>query len=163
MSRGSLALALAFALGCGGTSQPVATDRPRPVAPPPRAESLYQRLGGIDAIRVLVDDFVANVAADERINRAFARTDVTRFKIHLVNQLCQITGGPCEYKGREMKTAHAGLGVSRGDFDAMLEDLGRSLDKFQVPAKEQRELVQALAGLRAEIVGPPPTPRRARK
>ena len=161
MSRALPLLAIALALGCGGTPRTVAPDRP--VAPPPRAESLYQRLGGIDAIRVLVDDFVANVAADQRINRAFARTDVARFKIHLVNQLCQITGGPCEYKGRAMRTAHARLGVTRADFDAMLDNLGKSLDKFQVPPAEQRELVDALTGLRADIVGPPPTPRRARK
>jgi len=161
MSRALPLLAIALALGCGGTPRTIAPDRP--IAPPPRTESLYQRLGGIDAIRVLVDDFVANVAADERINRAFARTDVTRFKIHLVNQLCQITGGPCEYKGRAMKTAHARLGVTRADFDAMLDNLGKSLDKFQVPQAEQRELRAALSAMRSQIVGPTRTVRRARR
>ena len=63
-------------------------------------KSLYERLGGIDAIRAVVDDFVGNVAADKRINKFFANTDIVRLKRNLVNQICQGTGGPCVYTGR---------------------------------------------------------------
>src|SRR6266498_1417752 len=67
--------------------------------------SLYQRLGGYPAIKAVVDDFVGNVAADKRINRFFARTDIARLKQNLVDQICSGTGGPCIYTGRDMKSA----------------------------------------------------------
>ena len=66
-------------------------------------KSLYERLGGIDAIRAVVDDFVGNVAADRRINKFFANTDIPRLKRNLVDQICQSTGGPCTYGGRGMR------------------------------------------------------------
>src|SRR5215468_1718634 len=96
---------------------------------------LYDRLGGIDAIRAVVDDFVGNVAADKRINRFFANTDIYRLKRNLVNQICQGTGGPCVYTGRDMKSAHAGMGIRGKDFDALVQDLAKSLNKFKVPAR----------------------------
>jgi hemoglobin len=143
----ALALTLATVAACGQVrSRPPTSTAAR------TPESLYERLGGIDAIRALVDDFVAVVAADVRINRAFARTDITRFKIHLVDQICQLAGGPCHYRGRTMKNAHAALRVSGADLDAMLDDLRVSLTKFQVPEREQRELTRALAALAPEIV-----------
>jgi len=114
--------------------------------------SLYQRLGGKPAITAVVDDFVANVAADKRINRFFAKTNIPRLKRLLVEQLCAGTGGPCTYTGRDMKTAHKGMGVKGRHFDALVEDLGKSLNKFKVPAREQKELVAILAPMRGDIV-----------
>src|ERR1700744_3562072 len=73
-------------------------------------KSLYERLGGIDAIRAVVDDFVANGAADKRINKFFAHPEIDRLKRNLVDQICQGTGGPCTYTGRSMMDAHAGMG-----------------------------------------------------
>src|SRR5215470_14400065 len=95
--------------------------------------SLYQRLGGKEAITAVVDDFVGNVAADNRINKFFARADVPRLKKLLVEQICSASGGPCAYTGRDMKTVHAGMGVNDADFNALVEDLVKSLDKFKVP------------------------------
>lgn len=115
-------------------------------------KSLYDRLGGKKAIRAVVDDFVANVAADERINRFFAKTDIPRLKRLLVEQLCQGTGGPCRYTGRSMKASHRGLGVSGADFGALVEDLQKSLNKFKVPAREQKELIAILAPMKKDIV-----------
>jgi hemoglobin len=115
-------------------------------------KSLYDRLGGIDAIRAVVDDFVGNVAADKRINKFFANTDITRLKRNLVNQICQGTGGPCVYTGRSMKEAHAGMGVRSRHFNALVGDLGKSLNKFKVPAREQHELVAILAPMKKDIV-----------
>lgn len=115
-------------------------------------KSLYERLGGIDAIRAVVDDFVANVAADKRINGFFAHTDIGRLKYNLVNQICQGTGGPCTYTGRSMKETHAGMGVRDRDFNALVADLGKTLKKFKVPKRETNELVAILAPMRKDIV-----------
>jgi len=116
-------------------------------------KSLYDRLGGKEAITAVVDDFVANVAADKRINGFFAKADIARLKRNLVDQICQATGGPCTYTGKDMKTAHKGMGITDADFNALVEDLKKSLDKFKVPAKEQGELLGALGSLKPQIVG----------
>ncbi|HEX7272107.1 MAG TPA: group 1 truncated hemoglobin [Casimicrobiaceae bacterium] len=116
-------------------------------------KSLYDRLGGKEAITAVVDDFVANVAADKRINGFFAKADIPRLKRNLVDQICQATGGPCTYTGKDMKTAHKGMGITDTDFNALVEDLKKSLDKFKVPAKEQGELLGALGSLKPQIVG----------
>ena len=114
--------------------------------------TLYKRLGGLPAIRAVVDDFVGNVAADKRINRFFAKTNIPRLKLRLVEQICQGSGGPCKYKGKSMKEAHRGMGVSGADFAALVEDLQKSLNKFKVPAKEQGELLAILGPMRKDIV-----------
>ena len=113
---------------------------------------LYDRLGGLDAITAVVDSFVARCAADDRINRKFARTDVPRLKKMLVDQVCEATGGPCTYSGRDMRETHDGMGVTAGEFDALVEDLGATLEEFSVPAAEQAELVGILGPFRGEIV-----------
>ena len=115
-------------------------------------KSLYLRLGGKKAIVAVVDDFVANVAADARINRYFANTNIPSFKKKLVDQLCQGTGGPCTYKGKSMKASHRGLGISGPEFGALVEDLQKSLNKFKVPAREQGELIAILAPMKKDIV-----------
>ena len=120
---------------------------------PMMQKSLYDRLGGKDAITAVVDDFVGNVAADKRINGFFAHTDIPRLKKNLVDQLCAATGGPCTYTGRDMKTAHKGMGITDADFNALVEDLTKSLNKFNVPAKEQGELLGILGPLKPQIVG----------
>jgi hemoglobin len=117
-----------------------------------QSKSLYERLGGTTAIVAVVDDFVGNVAADRRINGFFAHTDSARLKFNLVQQICAGTGGPCWYTGRDMKTAHAGLGIRSRHFNALVQDLGKTLKKFKVPAKEQAELVAILAPMKKDIV-----------
>ncbi|MBI2311518.1 MAG: group 1 truncated hemoglobin [Betaproteobacteria bacterium] len=134
-----LILSGAALAGCAGTmSKPEA--------------SLYQRLGGELAIRAVVDDFVANVASDARINGQFARTDIPRLKRLLVEQICAGTGGPCTYTGRDMKSAHAGMGVTDAQFGALVEDLVKTLDKFKVPEREKGELLGVLGPMKGDIV-----------
>jgi hemoglobin len=116
-------------------------------------KSLYDRLGGKPAITAVVEDFVGNVAADTRINQRFAGTNIPRLKAMLVDQICEASGGPCKYTGRSMKAAHAGMKITDVEFGALVEDLVKSLDKFRVPAGEKKELLSALAGMKAEIVG----------
>jgi hemoglobin len=120
-------------------------------SPAPKA-SLYDRLGGRPAITAVVDDFVGNVAADSRINGQFARTDIGRLKRLLVEQICAGTGGPCTYTGRDMKSTHAGLGVTDADFGALVEDLVKTLTKFKVPDAEKNELLGILGPMKGDIV-----------
>jgi len=118
----------------------------------PMEKSLYERLGGQTAITAVVDDFVGNVAADARINGFFASTDIPRLKRLLVEQICAGTGGPCAYSGRSMKATHAGMGVSESNFNALVEDLVKSLDKFAVPVREKNELLGILGPMKNDIV-----------
>jgi hemoglobin len=120
---------------------------------PMQQKSLYDRLGGQGAIVAVVDDFVGNVAADNRINKFFAKTDIPRLKRLLVEQICAGTGGPCTYTGRDMKSAHAGMGINDAQFNALVEDLVKSLDKFKVPEKEKGELLGILGPMKPSIVG----------
>lgn len=139
----ALTLAALIGIGSGLAS---------PEARPHATKSLYQRLGGKPAIKAVVDDFVANVAADKRINAFFAKTDIPRLKRLLVEQICAGSGGPCKYTGRSMKDAHRGMGVRGRHFDALVEDLVKSLDKFKVPKREKGELLAILGPMRGDIV-----------
>jgi hemoglobin len=126
-------------------------DKGAPAATTER--SLYERLGGKDAITAVVEDFVANVAADTRINARFAKTNIPHLKQMLVDQVCEGTGGPCTYTGRSMGDAHKGMHITEVEFNALVEDLTRSLDKFKVGEREKTELLGALGGMKGEIVG----------
>ena len=126
---------------------------------PARAEdnSLYQRLGGKKAITAVVDEFVGRVAMDTRINHYFAAAaadpkHLAMFKMKLVDQICQASGGPCKYTGKDMKSAHAGMGITSADFDALVGDLVGALDKFHVGEKEKNELLGALGPMKGDIV-----------
>ncbi len=118
-------------------------------------KSLYDRLGGKTAITAVVDDFVGRVAADTRINGKFANANIPRLKSMLVDQICQASGGPCTYTGRDMKSTHAGMGVSSSDFDALVGDLVVTLNKFKVPEREKNELLGALGPMKGDIVEKP--------
>jgi hemoglobin len=114
--------------------------------------SLYERLGGKPAITAVVDDFVGNVAVDNRINGFFAKTDITRLKQLLVEQICAGSGGPCTYTGRDMRSTHAGMGIADAHFSALVEDLVKTLDTFKVPQREKQELLFVLGPMKADIV-----------
>ena len=114
--------------------------------------SLYERLGGKDAITAVVDDFVARCAGDNRINGKFARTDIARLKANLVDQVYAAAGGPCTYTGRDMRTTHDGMAVTGGEFEALVGDLVATLDKFGVGEAEKAELLGVLAPMRSDIV-----------
>ena len=114
--------------------------------------SLYERLGGLEAITSVVDSFVARCADDIRINSKFERTDIPRLEKMLVDQVCEATGGPCSYSGRDMRRTHDGMAVTAGEFDALVEDLVLTLGEFDVPGAEQQELLGLLAPMRGDIV-----------
>ena len=119
------------------------------------SDSLFKRLGGKNAIVAVVDEFVARVGADQRINKFFAHTDLKKLKMHLVNQICEASGGPCKYTGRSMKETHMGMGVGSADFNALVEDLVAALDKFKVGAREKKELLSVLGRMMSDIVEKP--------
>lgn len=115
-------------------------------------KSLYDRLGGKGAITAVVETFVGNVGGDKRINGYFGSTDLTKLKMHLVNQICQASGGPCKYTGRTMKQTHAGMGVTDAAFGALVEDLVAALDHHKVGKTEKDELLGVLGPMKSDIV-----------
>lgn len=124
-----------------------------PAAKPP---SLYQRLGGREGIAQVVDDFVAILVADPRVNARFKDMkppDVARLKSNAADQVCEATGGPCAYLGRDMKTAHRGMKITEAEWSATVDDLVKALDKSKVPEREKQELLGLLAPMKADIVG----------
>ena len=142
---------------CGGGADKTADSAADSAAAAPAASTLYDRLGGRDAIVAVVDSFVAIVAADTRINGFFsaAAADPARmaaFKTNLVDQVCQASGGPCTYTGKDMKTAHAGMKITNAHFDALVEDLVATLKAFNVAQADQDALLGVLAPMRTDIV-----------
>ena len=123
----------------------------------PKQKSLYDRLGGKQAITAVVDEFVGRVAGDNRINHFFAATasnpaQLASFKMKLVDQICEASGGPCKYTGKDMKTAHRGMGIATADFNALVEDLVGALDKFKVGEAEKSQLLSVLGPMQGQIV-----------
>jgi len=118
--------------------------------------SLYQRLGGREGIRGVVDDFVATAAADDRVKGRFtglAPAAVEKLKTNLSDQICEATGGPCSYLGRDMKTTHKGMSISDTEWNATVEDLAKAMDKRNVAPEDQKALLGLLGPMKADIVG----------
>ena len=114
--------------------------------------SLFERLGGSGAITAVVKDFRDRCGGDPRINAKFARTDMARLTSMLIDQVSEASGGPAKYTGRDMKTAHTDMSVTTGEFNALVEDLVATLNKFGVGKAEQDELLGILGPLKSDIV-----------
>ena len=142
-----IAAIAALALGCGGKKGGGDTTPPQPSA------KLYDRLGGQPAIEKVIDDFIAIVVKDERINKRFQNIDAANLRKQLIDQVCNATGGPCEYKGKDMKTAHTGMKITEDEFNALVEDLVTSLKNNGVKDPEIQELGAALGAMKPDIVG----------
>jgi len=125
--------------------------------------SLYERLGGVNAISAVVDQFIANVAANPKMVRTFKpllddvgkgnTARVTALRNNLIDQIGEAAGGPQKYKGKDMVAAHKGMNITDDEFNSLVNDLVLSLDKFKVPATEKGELLGVLGGLKGSIVG----------
>lgn len=116
-------------------------------------KTLYERLGGKAALEAVVGELWNQVAADARINGRFKHTKPEAFGGQLVDFLCQASGGPCQYQGKDMKAAHAGMKLTEAEFNALAEDTTKALNKFKVPAQEQSEVIHMLASLKGDVVG----------
>jgi len=120
--------------------------------------TLYQRLGGYDAIAAVSDDFVGRLATGKLLSRfvvGLSNDSKMKLRQHLVDFLCNATGGPCIYLGRDMKTVHTGLGITEADWKEGVDALVATLDKFKVPEKEKSEVLAAVGGLKKDIVEKP--------
>src|SRR5919109_3907364 len=126
-----------------------------PAKSPTTQKTLYQRLGGYDAIAAVTEDFIGRMANDAQLKRFFVglSTDSKRrVRNHIVDFLCAATGGPCIYTGRDMETVHTGLNITDADWDVSVKHLVATLDKFKVPAQERQEVLTAISGLKPKIV-----------
>ena len=123
-----------------------------------RPVSLYERLGGAYPIAVVVDDFIERLLVNKTLNanpaikEARQRVPAPGLKFHVTTLVCQVTGGPCKYVGRDMRSSHAHLHIAEKEWQAMLADFRKTLDKFKVPMLEQGELVAIVNSTKSEIV-----------
>jgi hemoglobin len=120
--------------------------------------SLYERLGGVYSIATVMGDFIDRIMVDPRLN-ANPRVDETHHRVppagskYLVTEMvCWATGGPQRYTGRSMKDSHQHLMITPAEWEAFLDDLQQTLDKFAVPGAEQAEIKAIIDGTRADIV-----------
>lgn len=118
-----------------------------------RAEpTLYERIGGEPVLRKTVEEFVVIMEKDDRINFAFGNTDITRFKQLLFEQLCNITGGPCQYTGRTMRESHEKLDIDNTMFNALAEDVYIAFGHAGVPYRLQNKVMAIFAPMQRDIV-----------
>lgn len=126
---------LLLLLGCSTTSQ----------------TSLYQRLGADEGITAIVDGLLFEIEHDERIVHHFADTDIGRFRTMLAEQLCDLSGGPCQYSGSTMQQSHTGFNISLADYDALVEGLIKVMQRQQISIADQNALLALLAPMYKDI------------
>jgi hemoglobin len=121
-------------------------------------KSLYERLGGVKPISLVVDDFIDRLVANDvlnanpRIKEGRVHSPDAYLKFQVTNLVCQVTGGPCVYTGYGMKESHAHLNITENEWQVMKDEFKKTLDKFQVPEKEQKELFDIVEGTKKDIV-----------
>jgi hemoglobin len=143
-----LTLMMVMALGAGRgirAAEPSLNERP-----------LYERLGGMPAIRAVVDGLLDRIQKDDRISAWFGWASQVKaaasYKASLADFVCQATGGPCKYRGPDLKSVHSGMAITPAAFNSVVEDLTAALDQLKVPAAEKNELLDLLAPLQGQIV-----------
>lgn len=165
-------LTLLFGLVTGGVvfSFACAGKKPRPLEPavpvvgdagadadaePEVEQTLYERIGGKEKLAKVLDSFIANAQADAKVKRIFAKLSPERLdemKSLMADQICVLAGGPCEYKGKDMKEAHAKLRIKEAEWDAFINDFTLALDEQEVGEDEKNELIVLLAPMKEDIV-----------
>jgi hemoglobin len=144
---------LALALTLGASFAPVASAQQ-----PGAQKSLHDRLGGLKGITVVVDDFIDRLVANEELNKNPAidagrkRSPAPYLKFQVSQMVCEATSGPCKYTGKAMAESHVHLNISEKEWDVMAKEFQKSLDKFKVPAAEQKELFDIVGTTKADIV-----------
>ena len=119
-------------------------------------ESLYNRLGGYEAVSAVANMFAEKLFVDDQVGPFFRGmgTDTRESFIQKnTNLVCNVTGGPCKILSRPARTVHTGLGITEADFNVVFNHLVDTLDSFNVPAREKEELLAIIGTLRADIVG----------
>lgn len=123
-------------------------------------KALYERLGGLYPIASIVDEFFDLIWVNDVLN-ANPETKAARdqvpmpgLKFHVTSLICKVTGGPCNYTGRTIKEAHSLLNIKEREWQALLADFRRVLNSYEVPQREQKELIAIMVSLKKDIVGP---------
>lgn len=150
----TLKIAIAsMAFVIAATIAPIATAQPADATKP-----LYERLGGLKGVTVVVDDFIDRLVANKTLNKNPAinagrkSSPAPYLKFQVSQLICELSGGPCKYTGKAMKESHAHLNISEREWDVMAKEFQKSLNKFKVPAAEQKELFDMVGKTKADIV-----------
>lgn len=143
LALGALALAATF-----NAHAAAGTDYTQPY----NDDTLYAEFGMKPGLTQIMDDFMLNLLADPRTRPAFEKANQTRVKAQLVEQFCEVLGGPCKYAGAPMKAMHASLGVDTAQFNALVEALQKAMDKHQIAFATQNKLLAKLAPMHRDVI-----------
>ena len=149
MTRLMMTTVLAAVLSASFSGTATAQEAPK---------ALYDRLGGVYPIATVVDDFIERLLVNDTLNANpainQARTHVPKagLKFQVTALVCQVTGGPCKYTGRAMKESHQKLFITEAEWQAMVVDFRKTLDYFEVPVREQEELIAIVGSTKQDIV-----------
>ena len=125
-------------------------------------DQLYKAFGEKAGLVLLMDDFMVRLLDDPRTAPHFKPANQQRVKEQLVDQFCALGGGPCVYKGADMKSAHANLEIKKSDFHALVEVLQQSMDAKGIPFRKQNEMLALLAPMNRDIITPPESAAKAK-
>ena len=118
-------------------------------------KTLYEKLGGDTGVTSIVKDMLEYTLADSRIAHTFSESNVPRVEKLLVEQICELTNGPCTYTGRDMKKTHRGLELTSAHFNALVENLQKAMDDNKVPFRIQNKLLAVLAPMHDDVIEKP--------
>ena len=121
-------------------------------APAAASSPLYETFGGKPGLVKLMDDFMARLLVDPRTGPHFKAADTQRIKEQLVDQFCATMGGPCVYKGADMKSVHSNLDITKGDFNALVEVLQQAMDAQGIAFSAQNQLLALLAPMHRDVI-----------
>lgn len=153
MTHPKTLITLAIALGSLLVAPAYAQTAAAPSANPATAPAgLYQALGEKPGITRLMDDFVNRLAQDPRIGGHFKEVKPSALKESLTDQICQLSGGPCQYEGADMKSAHADMDINKGHFNALVEVLQTAMDAQGIPFAQQNRLLALLAPMHRDVI-----------
>lgn len=116
------------------------------------ADGYYQELGGKEGVEKIVDNFINEISFDKNIVKFFEGTDINRLREKLIEQFCHESGGPCEYTGDSMKDVHAGMQITKAEFNRVVELLQAAMDDAGTPQTAQNRLIRSLAPMRPDII-----------
>ncbi|MGY6517695.1 MAG: group I truncated hemoglobin [Lysobacteraceae bacterium] len=146
------ACALAAALLLAHAPQAHASAVPDPAPAHPELRPVLDQFGGREGLIVLMDEFMAIMLDNPQLRPFFEFTDQAEVKRHLVDQFCVILGGDCTYTGRDMRESHQGLGITRAEFNALVEDLQTAMNRRGIPFRAQNRLLAKLAPMHREMI-----------
>ena len=118
----------------------------------PHKTTLFDELGGMQSIEKIVDGFIYEIGFDEEIVRFFEETDLERFRSKLIEQICEVSDGPCKYSGDSMQDVHANMQINESEFNRTVDLLIASMNKSGIPFGLQNQLLARLAPLRPDII-----------